>query len=151
MSAIGQKVRRFLSTRGKGDDDLFFLDLGGRFLQVCCNGWDEVPKFPGKPTELKLPSFAAGQEIVRLRKYDYPENGTVISFENGAALQLYYPQLMPGAEVYTDFDFFDHQQVVSHLEPYLAELEDPIVREEPAPEGLEPASEGGPLPVTRCS
>lgn len=135
MTAIGQKVRRFLSTTEKGDT-LYFLDLGDRFLQVWCKGWGEVAKVRGKSTELQLPPFAAGQEIVRLRAYDFPENGTVVSFANGAALQVYFPPLMEGADVYTDFDFYDRQEVAGHLEPRLAEVQDPIIREEPASDGL---------------
>lgn len=133
MTAIGQKVRRFLSTTEKGDD-LYFLDLGGSFLQVWCKGWNEVPSVRGKAVKLNLPPFAAGQEIVRLRAYEFPENGTVVSFANGTALQVYFPPLMEGADVYTAFDFYDSQAVTDRLEPSLTELQDPIVREEPAPD-----------------
>lgn len=133
MSVIGREVRRFLSTTEKRED-LYFLDLGGIFLQVWHQGWRELAKIPGKFLELDLPPFAAGQTIVRLRAYDYPENGSVVSFANGAALQVFfYPFTDDDGHVSTVYAFYDPQRAAERLEPGLAELDDPIVREEPHP------------------
>lgn len=134
LSPIGKKVRRFLSNSPKRQDQ-YYLDLGGTFLEVWFRGWSESYNTPQKTIELELPPYIAGQTIVRLRAYDFPENGTVVSFANGAALQVYfYPFSDHDGHVYTVFSFYDPPRVVSQLEPSLAELEDPIIREAPCAE-----------------
>ena len=130
MSPIGKRVRRFLSNTNEREDR-YFLDLSGTYLEVWFRGWSESYDTPRKTIEFELPPYICGQTIVRLRAYDFPENGTVVSFANGAALQIYLPPLMDDdGRVYTAYDFYE-PLAVSQRESSLAEVGDPIVREEP--------------------
>lgn len=133
MTAIGKRLRRFL-TKPRDGDDLYFLELEGLVLEVWVKGWHELARPPEGTSELALPAFAAGQEIVRLRAHDYPGDGTVVTFANGAALVVYFhPFTDDDGQVHTVYELVDPAAAAETYEPALAEIADTVVQEEPAP------------------